>query len=202
MIFAALALAIGAPSFDCGRASTIVEKMICADAELAALDRAIARLYAGVPRADRTGNRVGGLWRKQADWLKERDHCAAKKCLTAIYDERLFDLFTTSQTPTREYQSKEVNGTMSILDVGGGWYAFLVQGLWIGSNPGQVNTDIQYGHFKLAHGKAAQAPGEDCGWQIQRLSRDRWQFTELMSDDRSMIGCGGLNATATGIYSR
>jgi uncharacterized protein YecT (DUF1311 family) len=35
------------PSFDCRRASTEVERAICADAQLAAADRAVARAYAG-----------------------------------------------------------------------------------------------------------------------------------------------------------
>lgn len=39
------------PSFDCARASTPVERAICADAELAELDRRMADRYAAVRRA-------------------------------------------------------------------------------------------------------------------------------------------------------
>jgi hypothetical protein len=198
MIILALALAAAdAPSFDCAKAATRVEKMICADSELAAVDRAVAKLYAGVSRADRKK-----LFTSQADWLKERDRCEDRGCLLGSYDERFFDLFGASRTPTLDYESAESNGTLSILEAGDGWYAFQVVGLWIGSNPGQVNDTMEYGHFKLINGKAEEPPGEGCGWRIQRLSRDRWQFTELMPDDPDMIGCGGLNATATGVYSR
>lgn len=199
MILIALALAAAdAPSFDCARATTKVELMICADPELAAVDRAAAKLYAGVSRFERKK-----LFTSQAGWLNERDRCDDRYCLLASYDERFFDLFAASMTPTSDYESAESNGSLTILDVGGDWYVFKVVGLWIGSNPGQVNTTIEYGHFRLINGKAEKAVGDDyCGWQIERLSRDRWQFTEVLPDNPDMIGCGGLNATATGVYSR
>jgi uncharacterized protein len=203
MILAALALVVSAPSFDCTKASTTVEKMICTDSELAGLDRAVARLYAGIPRSAKSDRLQ--LWTSQADWLKERDACSDKDCLVGSYDSRLFDLFmAATRAPTREYQSKDANGTLSILDLGGGWYAFYVQALWIGSNPGAANTDQQSGHFKLTNGKAEKVPDSDgCGWQIERLSRDRWKFTEMYPDDETRaVGCGGLSARATGVYSR
>ena len=181
MIFAALALAASAPSFDCARATTNVEKMICADPELAAVDRAVARLYSGVSRADRKR-----FFTSQAGWLKERDRCEDRGCLLGKYDERFFDLFPPSKVPTR-YGNKINNGTLAVLELGGGWYAFHVIGLWFGSNPGQVNDTMEYGHFKLIDGKAEEPPGEGCGWRMERLSRDRWQLTELLPNDPDMI---------------
>lgn len=201
IFLAVIALATSQPSFDCAKASTLVEKMICTDGELAALDRAVAKLYAGVPRGAR-GDRLT-LFKQQPDWLKDRDKCTDRDCLIGAYDERLFDLFTASRTPTSDYSNKSNNGSLSILYVGDGWYAFHVQGLWIGSMPGAVNDTEEYGHFRLRNGKAQEAPGEDfCGWRIERLPRDRWAFEEILPNSRDMIGCGGLNATATGIYSR
>ena len=87
MILFALALATSAPAFDCAKASTAIEKMIGADEELAALDRALGRLYSGVRSSDREQ-----LFRSQADWLRERDRCSDRSCLIAEYDERLSDL--------------------------------------------------------------------------------------------------------------
>ena len=176
--------------------------MICADSELAALDRAVAKLFAGVPKTKRSGGRTGGLWQSQPDWLKDRDKCTDRDCLIATYDERLFDLFTASRTPTRDYSSQSNHGSLSILSVGDGWYAFSVTGLWIGSVPGAVNDTEEYGHFRLVRGKAEQSPSEDaCGWRIERLPRDRWAFEEIPVPGE-YSGCGGVNATATGIYSR
>ena len=75
MIFGLLlAAATASPSFDCSRARTGVEKLICASAELSELDREEARLYrlamAGpAPRQARAAPR-------QRVFLKERDACA------------------------------------------------------------------------------------------------------------------------------
>lgn len=180
--------------------------MICASPELAALDRAVARLYAGVPRTDRQGWRkgrdVGGLFLNQRDWLNERSKCEDQECLIGEYDERLFDLFVASDTPTQDYSSKPVNGTLSILYVGGSWYVFHIQGLWIGRAPGAVNDTQGFGHFQLNGGKAKIPASEDaCGWSIQKLRDNRWSFEEIPFE-KDYGGCGGVNATATGIYSR
>lgn len=61
----------GKPSFDCGRARTAVEKAICADPELADLDREIDNVFA---RRMRTANRsdVAALRREQREFLAER----------------------------------------------------------------------------------------------------------------------------------
>lgn len=198
MLFALALAAAAAPSFDCAKAATEVETIICSDKEVAAVDRAAAKLYSGIARSERKK-----LFPSQVEWLKERDRCEDRNCLLAAYDERFFDLFSASTTPTRNYKSAESNGSLSILDAGGGWYAFNVVGLWIGSNPGQVNTTMEVGHFRLRKGTAESPAGKDyCGWRIERLSQDRWAFTELRPNYPDMIGCGGLNATATGIYKR
>lgn len=209
MILAALALVASGPSFDCAKATTAVEKMICADPQLTALDRAVARLYAGVPRTDRSswqkGDRVGGLWTSQPDWLKERDRCADRDCLIANYDERLGDLFLFSRTPTRDYHSEygRNQNSLEILDLGGGWFAFNAMGLWVmDAKIGAVNETTTYGHFKLVNGSASNPASEDgCGWEIHRLPHDRWQLNELHFE-KDFAGCGGVNATVDGVYSR
>lgn len=61
----------GKPSFDCGRARAAVEKAICADPELADLDREIDNVFA---RRMRAANRsdVAALRREQREFLAER----------------------------------------------------------------------------------------------------------------------------------
>lgn len=76
MIFALLQVAAGAtgPSFDCGRARTEIEQAVCANAELAALDREEARLYrlalAGPPAQRRRAAA------RQREFLQARDECS------------------------------------------------------------------------------------------------------------------------------
>ncbi len=197
MIALAAMVAVAAPSFDCARASIPVERLICADDELAALDRAIARLYAATPARQRRT-----LFQGQANWLEERNRCADRACLIAVHDDRLFDLMSASGAVTR-YERREGGGTLYLLDAGGGWTVFHVIVLWFGANPGQVNDTMAYGHFRLVNGKARKAPdGDGCGWEIERRAANRWEFTEILPTLPDIIGCGGLNATATGTYIR
>jgi uncharacterized protein len=197
VILAALAMAVSAPAFDCAKATSTVERLICADEELSAVDRAVGRLYAGVRRSGRSR-----LSTSQSNWLKQRDDCRDKSCLIAEYDDRLFELFAASATPTRNYESAQAHGSLSLLDLGSGWFAFNVVALWIGPSPGAVNDVVETGHFKLVDGKAERAPTEDeCGWRVQRLPRDKWRIQEIPFA-KNFGGCGGWNATITGTYSR
>jgi len=59
-------------SFDCGTAANRVEKLVCGDAPLAALDGELARLY----RLASTGKRAAALRSSQAKWREERNGCA------------------------------------------------------------------------------------------------------------------------------
>jgi uncharacterized protein len=62
------------PSFNCAKASSSVEKLICNDAELADLDRSLATLYGRVlENSSATDNRL--LKAEQRGWIKGRDDC-------------------------------------------------------------------------------------------------------------------------------
>lgn len=79
-------------SFDCAKATSAIEKMICADTELKALDTRMAQLYAqaleAVPAAEQPGLRT-----EQRDWIKARDACATateprRDCVSYAYTQR------------------------------------------------------------------------------------------------------------------
>jgi len=74
------------PSFDCAKATTTIEKMICADAELSRLDLELGRLYEialkQAPKPER-------LLKQQRTWLKERDRCADVAGLRLTYQDRI-----------------------------------------------------------------------------------------------------------------
>ena len=90
---AALALALAVPtlqaaSFPCAKATTTVEKAICASSELSALDEDLARYYA----AGREGLRhaEGCLVSDQRAWIRSvRDGCKDAACLRDAYLGRL-----------------------------------------------------------------------------------------------------------------
>ena len=63
-----------APSFDCKRASTIVEKEICGVPELGDLDRDVAAAFTQAIAALSSAD-ADALRADQRAWLKDRDNC-------------------------------------------------------------------------------------------------------------------------------
>ncbi|WP_375383287.1 lysozyme inhibitor LprI family protein [uncultured Sphingomonas sp.] len=80
-------IAATAPSFDCASARGFAETMICADAVLGSTDRTIAELYAGLLHHTRAAARAA-VHAEQVDWLRSRDTCAERVCLSASLEER------------------------------------------------------------------------------------------------------------------
>lgn len=77
-------------SFDCSRARTQVEKMVCGDAALSRLDDQLAEAYAAVLQKSGGSGRVKT---EQRNWLKNgRDRCRDAQCLKNAYASRLAHL--------------------------------------------------------------------------------------------------------------
>ena len=90
-IVSLMAHAAAAQSFDCAKATTRIEKMVCADRSIADLDEYLGRYYA----AARAGNAPAAscLQADQSEWLKsKRDACADASCLKSAYLDRLAEL--------------------------------------------------------------------------------------------------------------
>lgn len=90
----ALALAQG-PAFDCTQASGNIEKMICADPELGALDRTLSAVYsAALHKA--ANERPPTLNAEQRDWIKGRNDCwkadDKRACVVETYRRRIVEL--------------------------------------------------------------------------------------------------------------
>ena len=80
-----------AQSFECGKAQSAVEKMICADATLRELDEYLGRYYAAA-RTELEGA-ASCLQTDQAQWLKTtRGGCRDVACLRTAYLNRLAEL--------------------------------------------------------------------------------------------------------------
>ena len=90
----AFALAESA-SLDCARARGGVEKLICSDAALAALDRRLEDAY-GEALARATGAAVGALQGEQHGWIRGRDDCSkehdVRACVERHYADRIVRL--------------------------------------------------------------------------------------------------------------
>jgi hypothetical protein len=74
------------PSFDCMKARSYAERTICADSELAHLDRDLGRLYA---RAKRAADDPAAFRRhSDAEWSRREKTCRDRDCLVRWYAER------------------------------------------------------------------------------------------------------------------
>lgn len=74
------------PSFDCAKARSLPEKLICSDPELAQLDRELSRVYARAKYA--TSDRAAFRRRQDQEWLKRESACRDRSCLLSWYSER------------------------------------------------------------------------------------------------------------------
>ncbi len=85
------------PAFNCSKAATTVEKAICGDENLAALDRETSRLYK-LASADKTAAAPArsNLKAMQRGWIKGRNDCwkadDLEACVTASYVTRIQEL--------------------------------------------------------------------------------------------------------------
>jgi uncharacterized protein len=79
-----------AASFDCGKAASEVEKLICSDAELSKLDESMNEAYQkALQRSDLRAQTI--KWQRL--WLKnERDVCKNAQCIKAAYETRIKEL--------------------------------------------------------------------------------------------------------------
>lgn len=84
----ATGIAWAAPSFDCAKASTNVEKLICANDDLGRLDVMLTKNFRGMLSAD-LGTTTQALRKEQLDWLRSRNRCTDVECIRQAYLKRL-----------------------------------------------------------------------------------------------------------------
>ena len=89
------------PSFDCAKARSVSEKMICSDAELARLDRELGRMYARAKNA--TTDRAALQRQQEREWRVREALCRDRVCLLRWYAQRRQQLMAVIE---RRDQSK------------------------------------------------------------------------------------------------
>lgn len=78
-----------AASFDCGKSTTPVERIICATPDISEMDATLQEVYEPtVAREDANGS----LKASQRAWLAQRNKCADAACLRQLYDKRITEL--------------------------------------------------------------------------------------------------------------
>jgi uncharacterized protein len=185
--------AVYAASFNCTKATTFVEKAICADAALSDLDDQVGQSY---KRALTHTKEPETLRAQQRTWLhKQRNTCQDVPCLRQAYVSRLTALDALSaKGPT--VPSGGVTGTyttiggeLRIQELHGGTIRFQVFATW------KMNTGEAAGEAPL-QGQIATYVNkeEDCAFTFQ--------FTLKQVHVTQAGSCGmGLNVSAGGTYS-
>jgi uncharacterized protein YecT (DUF1311 family) len=102
-VFALAQFAEGA-SFDCGKAGTKVEHIICDSPEISRLDDELAQRYKA---ALQDQSKAGQIKREQKQWMKERNICNDAECVRAAYQNRIGQLLPPQYIPARTTQSNE-----------------------------------------------------------------------------------------------
>ena len=92
--------AILAASFDCSKATTKVEKMVCASPELSQLDESLSRAYQAVQKRFGKAAVLDQMW-----WLHRRDKYTNEIGLKMHYERRIKEL----ESP--EYVAQPRRGT-------------------------------------------------------------------------------------------
>src|SRR5215510_16488687 len=91
-----------AASFDCARASTNVERLICSSSELSKLDDLLADAYRG---ARAQASNAANLGREQRQWMARRDACVDADCIKKAYEARLGVLQSAGRNPAMKADS-------------------------------------------------------------------------------------------------
>lgn len=195
--FLPFATGVHAASFDCGKASTLVEKAICSNANLSGLDDSLMQAY---KKAIASSSDPSALKSEQRAWLIEvRNKCVDASCLNRAYTDRLNVLtgnlvsntpppnVTRSSSPTGTYKSP--NGELKIKQISGEKIKFEVFATF------HANTGEVFGEAVLKDDTATYENREDdC-----RLSFKFLPGKAIAKQDGS---CSmGLNVSASDTYT-
>jgi uncharacterized protein len=183
-----------AATFDCDKASTFVEKVICSDLRLANLDDQLGRLYKDALAAS---SNSGALKAEQKAWLSSRNQCKDSDCIMKAYDDRIGVLGAMS-APAK---SGDVTGTYKMKDRGAAGVV-LVQQTTNGRIKFYINATYRTNTGELSgevplNGDATNYVNKelDC-----TLSFNFMPGSLVLNQDGS---CGmGLNVSAAGTYKR
>jgi uncharacterized protein len=181
------------PSFDCSKASTKTEHLICSDKEVAEADAELARLY---KQALASAMDKEALKRDQQTWIKsQRDVCTDTPCLLRTYQGRLSALGNLAGSKGTAYTGtyESVNGVMEILQLPNNEVRFKISATWSGENT--TNIGEACGEVALNGDTAIFSnPEKDCVL-VLRFSKNRAvSITQKGSCEF------GLNVDASGLY--
>ena len=197
-----------AASFDCSKAKSKNETLICSDSQLSSLDETLNRAYR---HAYEIAPNKSVLRQSQRDWLGsyEVSSCGDTACLKTLFSNRVALLNEVAATgePTSQWNDTYVRywkgkidknaATITIIGLRTGRLYVSGTALWYGrqANIGQVNDGQMDGYTnRVIAGNTAIFDNDGCSANL--LQRDN--LLEVQGE----TGCGGLNVTFNGTYQR
>jgi len=108
------------PSFDCAKAVSVVENLICKDPTLANADSDLASAYKKALLSDASSSQaaVDSLRSSERVFVAQRNQCTTAECVAQAYRERLTQL-TQSDSNAAQVASPQDSTTASIPDTSG-----------------------------------------------------------------------------------
>lgn len=98
-----------APSFDCSKAGTQVENMICDHPKIAQLDSDLADAYKIALRDSPWASANKRIRADQRDWIARRDRCDSPRCLRQVYHQRISVLYGEVASPEPGSQAPQAD---------------------------------------------------------------------------------------------
>ena len=200
------------PSFDCSKAKTRVEKLVCSDEVLSILDRDMQKAYdlmmgkydlayMNEEAKEEIKPYLEKLKQSQIDWVKDRDACSSKKdkkefrsCVFSRYINRI-----QSIVPSYDWRTGfSINDKNSTNDL---CYNYFTQKFWMDS-PKPVNKDNPpYGEDREFYEKfLINALGKDIAERELNTTKN-YYYTQLDGAPvGSFIMCVGIGGEEKDIY--
>lgn len=208
MLFVTASGVCNAASFDCAKATTRTEKLICDDAELSKLDEQLSAAY---QEAMVKGVNKDSVKQWQKGWLFfTRDDCANVSCLKKAYASHIVELQEHSEVASskavvsgkyeRFYRGKpdKHSATITVFELEKNRVRVVGSAVWVGNaDTGNVNLGEIDGAFPLKGNTIHYSESED---DSCRLTVTFIKEALIVSDDNTR--CGGLNVSFNGEYRR
>ncbi len=202
MALGAFSVSSEAASFDCQKASTFVEKAVCQDPVLSALDE---KLSSAFDFALSNSSNPKALKKQEMNWLKtKRNTCQNNACLEKVYSQRIVELSQTDSSNvgiSGQYERYDENGrpdsqaaSVTVFSLGKGKVKIVGSATWVGDvSTGNVHTGSIEGTFVLR------------GDQLNYQDENGCQFILLFGKNALTINndnnqCGGANVSFNGYY--
>jgi uncharacterized protein len=183
-----------AATFDCDKASTFVEKVICSDLRLTNLDDQLARLYKDALAAS---SNSGALKAEQKAWLSSRNQCKDSDCIMKAYDDRI-SVLSAMSPPAK---SEDVTGTYKMKDRGAAGVVLVQQ-----TANGRIKFYLNATYHTNTGELSGEVPltGEAANYVDKELDCTlSFNFVPGSLVPNQDGSCGmGLNVSAAGTYKR